>query len=421
MIRKSFFGLTQPRLDYTLLRQPVAGPAEEVPPSKVAIMLVNRAFEGINACDLKAGDSVALGQKVEVYKDTGDYFISPLAGTIKDVDAFTDARGGTITAVTIEGLVKGEPEKVLSGEPSLSQAAAYLENAPGGLSFRDLLDTERAIDTIVILGMDQDLLVTARQQALKDKAKAVASGVKVLRRITKAGRVVMAVPPNLAREAANAGCEVVELDQAYPSAQPELVLNRKMGLTVPTGGTPGDVNTVFFTVEAVASLGVAYEEGVVPMDKVVTLIMKDGTSKNLSVRVGTPVGDVLSHGRVFLNDGDRIVLGGPMRGTAIYSLDMPVLPDTDAVMVQDRDELAEVSDYPCVNCGECVRICPARIPINDLIRLLENGMYEEGARQYDLLSCVECGLCSYVCIAQIPIFQYIMLGKHELARASAEA
>ena len=61
------------------------------------------------------------------------------------------------------------------------------------------------------------------------------------------------------------------------------------------------------------------------------------------------------------------------------------------------------------------RACPAKIPVNMLIRLLENGLYEEAAKDYDLLSCIECGLCSYVCEARIPIFHYIMLGKYELA------
>ena len=63
-----------------------------------------------------------------------------------------------------------------------------------------------------------------------------------------------------------------------------------------------------------------------------------------------------------------------------------------------------------------MRACPARIPINMLIRVLENGLYEEAAKEYDLLSCIECGLCSYVCPARIPIFHYIMLGKYEFAR-----
>jgi electron transport complex protein RnfC len=88
-------------------------------------------------------------------------------------------------------------------------------------------------------------------------------------------------------------------------------------------------------------------------------------------------------------------------------------------MIQDAASITHGLDIPCVNCGECVRACPARIQVNMLIRLLENGLFEEAAREYDLLSCIECGLCSYVCIARIPIFQYIMLGKSEFGRIQA--
>jgi electron transport complex protein RnfC len=104
-----------------------------------------------------------------------------------------------------------------------------------------------------------------------------------------------------------------------------------------------------------------------------------------------------------------------MTGKGVYSDAVPVGPETNAIMIQDRTQVIPPSSEPCINCGECVRICPARLPVNMLIRLLENGLYEEAAQQYDLLSCVECGLCSYVCIMRIPIFHYIMLGKHELS------
>ena len=106
-----------------------------------------------------------------------------------------------------------------------------------------------------------------------------------------------------------------------------------------------------------------------------------------------------------------------MNGTTIYTLEHPVMPDTDGVMIQNSNELALSSDYPCVNCGECVRICPALIQINLLVRFLEAGQFEQAADEYDLYSCVECGLCSYVCPARIPIFQHIRLGKYELARS----
>ena len=92
------------------------------------------------------------------------------------------------------------------------------------------------------------------------------------------------------------------------------------------------------------------------------------------------------------------------------------LPDTDVIFLQDRDDIPQIADYPCINCGECIAVCPVSIPVNMLVRFLGAGQYEEAADQYDLQACIECGFCSYVCVSKIPISQYIRLAKYELAR-----
>jgi electron transport complex protein RnfC len=168
--------------------------------------------------------------------------------------------------------------------------------------------------------------------------------------------------------------------------------------------------------EAVASIGNAIGTGKIPTDKILTLIKKDGSTTLVSVKIGTPVAEVFKTCDIEVNEKDRVVFGGPLTGSAIYSEDHPILPDTNAILVQDKDNIPLVSDYPCVNCGECIRICPARIQVSMLVRLLEAGHYEEAATSYDLHSCIECGLCSFVCVARIPIFQYIRLAKYELDR-----
>jgi len=120
-----------------------------------------------------------------------------------------------------------------------------------------------------------------------------------------------------------------------------------------------------------------------------------------------------------LNDQDRLIIGGPLNGYSIYSDTFPIKPDTDAICLQDKDAVALVSDYPCINCGDCIRVCPARVPVNMLIRFIEAGEYEEAAESYDLYSCLECGLCSYVCVSRIPIYQSIKLAKYELQSAAS--
>jgi electron transport complex protein RnfC len=189
-----------------------------------------------------------------------------------------------------------------------------------------------------------------------------------------------------------------------------------LGQIVPAGKTCEDLGVCFFNAEAVVSIGKAFESGQLPTTKILTLVKKDGTSKIIEAPIGTSVGNILGAYGEIVNEYDRVIFGGPMTGSTIYALEQPVEPDTDSIIVLDRDKAAYVSDYPCINCGECIRICPAKMQVHMLVRFLEANQYEHAAEAYDLYSCIECGLCSFVCVSKIPIFQYIKLAKYELQR-----
>jgi electron transport complex protein RnfC len=206
------------------------------------------------------------------------------------------------------------------------------------------------------------------------------------------------------------------IEPIYPNTLPKIIVKNILGEIVPAGKTCEEIGVGFINAEAVVALSNAFINGQIPVSKLLTVINKDRTTVHVRARIGTHVKEILAALDIETHHGDQLVLGGPMTGHALYSEDLPVLPDTDAIMVQDKDNVALTSHCHCINCGECVRACPARIPVNMLIRVLENGLYEEAAKDYDLLSCIECGLCSYVCTARIQIFHYIMLGKYEFTR-----
>ena len=154
-----------------------------------------------------------------------------------------------------------------------------------------------------------------------------------------------------------------------------------------------------------------------PVDKILTVIDKKDSNQIVSARIGTPIGDILDMLNISVDERDRIFIGGPMTCMDFYPKDQPVQPDTDTVIVRDHSTLVFSSENKCLNCEECIRICPADIPVNILLRFLQSGDYQKASDLYDLYSCVECGQCYYVCTSAIPILKYVRQAKCELERS----
>ncbi len=416
MTKNPFWGFGSPRLEHTPLTAALE-PPELVPVPTTTTLLHRRPAQDRAVPVLKLGDAVQTGQKLSLY-GTADYVTAPVTGTIAALSTAPGSFGRSETAIAIA--VEGQDR--FDGEfdsarhtPSLELARTFLSSVPGQPDLGRLADPERPIKTIVVSCVDEDLLVVTRQYMLATRLADIQNGIRILKQLTGIGDVVILTRREALQGHGSIDGRVLEVEHRYPAALPELVMARVFGQTVPAGQTCADRGFCFLSAEAVASIGAAFSTGRVPVMKTMTIVTKDRRIRLAEARIGTPIGDVLKRFEVPIAEGDRIVVGGPMRGTAVFSLDHPVQPGTDALLVLESTAAAHASDYPCINCGECVRVCPARMQINLLVRYLEAGKYEDAEESYDLHSCVECGLCSYVCISKIPILQYIMLAKHELA------
>lgn len=421
MIKRAFFSMTKPQLEYRHFVDTGIG-IESLPDPARVILLHPGAFERTDTSALKVGDAVQAGEKLVLYLDRDDYIISTVTGTISDISPLTGDYGKKYAAITIdcgaEELIK-EDFSAWTEVPSLQTARNFLDCLPGTPEFKRLDSPDPSIEQVIVSGVDTDLLVQTRQHVARYEADAIEKGIHILKTITGIDSVCLALPGDLIQGYGEIGVPLRPVAPQYPSGHPSLLVPQITGRIIPAGKSPEDLGVAILSVESVARLGEAFSTGRIPTRKILTLIEKDSRKRLVSARIGTPIGQLFQAYGIHVKDGDRIILGGPMNGTSIYSENQPVTAETDAIMVQDHSQIAPVSDYPCVNCGDCVRACPANIQVNMLVRFLEAGQYDTAADEYDLHSCIDCGLCAFVCVSRIPVFQYIKLAKYELSRMQA--
>ena len=116
-----------------------------------------------------------------------------------------------------------------------------------------------------------------------------------------------------------------------------------------------------------------------------------------------------------LKRDDGVLRGGPLRGESLDRLNRSVTKGTYGIFVVEAGTIPPMEGHsPCVSCGACVLVCPARLKPSNLSRYAEFALHER-CRAEHIESCLECGLCGYVCIARRPVLQYIRLAKRKLA------
>ncbi|EPR38736.1 4Fe-4S ferredoxin, iron-sulpur binding domain-containing protein [Desulfovibrio sp. X2] len=358
-----------------------AAPIEPVPaPERVRLPLL-----GAGVC-VGVGDAVVRDQRVAVAArpGLGDVHAS-VAGVVVAID---DA------ALTIEnaGETGREPRGELAGA-----APAELCRSLASLGVRcdDLLEA----DLVVVNALEPEPGVSSFMALARHENQVLQAGAALLQRILEPSRIVLAAPKGAGLTLGHN--PVHELSVRYPENLDPLVVRAVTGKERPA---------------EVVSMGVdrLWRMGVASRGRPVTETVLSVGGKNLRVAVGTPVRLVLEAAGLAPEPGDRVLLGGVFRGEALWDLDAPVPKEAYALTVVPRDLAAHYGEHPCINCGECHLVCPARILVGIMARFAEFGFWEK-ARAYDLDSCIECGLCAYVCPARRPLLQYIRLARHELS------
>ena len=297
MLKRSFFA-KKPRFEYeTAGNVPVE--AESIPVPDKATFFIHRPLDGKTALSLKIGDRVKTGQKISPFPDGGAYAISSVTGSITAIAPYSGDYGQSYTAISVVTEGKDDFDEtfgdILNTE-GVEAARDYLAAVPGAPAMDLFSSPDHGIDTIVICGVEKDLLVATNQHALKANIPFMNAGISGLKKMTGVHKIVIALPQSLMADAGGiggaSGVELRVIDTEYPSSLPRMIMKNIIGKPVPADKTCDDLGVCFVTAEAVASIGKAIQERKLPVTKTLTFINKDLSKRMVSARIGTPIAGI---------------------------------------------------------------------------------------------------------------------------------
>ena len=281
---------------------------------------------------------------------------------------------------------------------------------------------EQKIHTLIINGTECEPYITADDSAMRYRAEQIVSGIEVLMHILRPEQVLIGIEDNKpeAIEAMRAAVgerpmQVVVFPTKYPSGGEKQLIQILTGKEVPSGGLPADLGMVCQNVGTLLAIHDAVVLGQ-PLIKRITTLTGDALSHptNVEALIGTPIRDLLTFAGLQPEKLYRLVMGGPMMGFTLQSMDAPIVKTTNCLLAGSKAELPPPPPaQPCIRCGLCAEACPASLLPQQLHFFALGKDYDQLKRQ-NLFDCIECGACSYVCPSSIPLVQYYRAAKSEI-------
>jgi len=389
---------------------------------------------------VKKGDKVLVGQ---VIGDSDAYVCAPIhssvSGTVQAIElmlCFGNRQVMTI-AIKTDGL-----QEILSDivPPVIETNADFLKavrasglTGLGGAGFpaHVKLSPPKGTkpDLLIINAAECEPYITSDYRECMEYPKQIIDGIITVLKWTGTGKAVIGIEDNkpdaaalLKKECSSySNIEVRVLKSQYPQGAERVLIHTVSGRQVKTGKLPSDVGCMVMNVTSVSFLQSYIETGMPLVKKRITvdgpLVRNPG---NMEVRIGTPLSAVFESCGGLTGEPEKILMGGPMMGVSMHSTDVPVIKNTNALLVMDHHLAGMPVESSCIRCGRCVAGCPMKLQPLDINRVVVNRAWEE-LTAYNVMDCIECGCCSYVCPASRYLVQSLRLAKDYVRKHPVKA
>ncbi len=379
------------------------------------------------------GDRVLLGQKIA----EGPGFMtttihSSVSGEVVAIKEVLLSSGSMVKSIVIKNddldeKVPGYGEYTEYTKLSKEEITSKIKDngivGLGGASFPTHVKlsppADKKIDFLIVNAAECEPFLTTDHRVMLEKTEKFIGGIKVVLHMFPDTKCIIGIETNkmdaikVLQEATKNEdrIEVMGLVPKYPQGSEKQLIEACTGRQVPSGKLPSDAGAIVHNVDTLIAIyeAVAFN---MPLTQRVVTISGDMAVEpgNYVVRLGAPLNRVLSFIGGFNENTYKVVSGGPMMGTAMMSIEVPLTKTSSAFLFLSEEFAKMAPERNCIRCAKCVDHCPIGLMPYELNYNSINVDY--GAFDANNgIDCIECGCCSYICPSKRHLAQTIRATK----------
>ena len=287
----------------------------------------------------------------------------------------------------------------------------------------------RPMRAVIVNGAECEPYISCDDMLMRSRPREVLAGALALVELTGAEQVFVALEDDkpeamqaLEQELAVLGAQerltLVTVRAIYPAGGERQLIQMVTGQEVPSHTHPTDIGYLCQNVGTAAGLYRFLKSGHPLMSRITTITGGGIASpRNLEVRLGTRVADVVAACGGYTTAVEQLIMGGSMMGIALRTDSVPIMRATNCIIAATEPETRQdAAAMPCIRCGACAAVCPAYLLPQELHRAARNNQFDV-LNKLSLFDCIECGCCDVVCPSHIHLTESFRAGKQGIVRA----